>query len=94
MFFEVGRLSGRGGHAHVQAVPVPLKLKDAVEGAFVDQGHARGVAFEVDDAEGAFEACASEGRSYFRVDLPDGRKMVHLMQEHGRFDLQFGRSVV
>ncbi|KAJ7709435.1 CwfJ C-terminus 1-domain-containing protein-like protein [Mycena rosella] len=54
--FEVGRLSAKGGHAHVQAVPVPL--------------------------------------NYFRVDLPDGRKMVHLMKDHVPFSIQFGRQVL
>ena len=32
--FEVGRLSAKGGHAHVQVVPVPNKLAGAVEDVF------------------------------------------------------------
>ncbi|EIN07103.1 hypothetical protein PUNSTDRAFT_104608 [Punctularia strigosozonata HHB-11173 SS5] len=91
VFFEVGRLSGRGGHAHVQAVPVPLNLKERVQEAFTEHGRAKGIQFEVDDAEAAMTSCKTDNRSYFRVDLPDGRVMVHLMPEHGRFDLQFGR---
>ncbi|KAJ7481198.1 CwfJ C-terminus 2-domain-containing protein-like protein [Mycena galericulata] len=56
-----------GGTAHVQAVPVPLALKDK---------------------------CAGGRGSYFRVDLPDGRKMVHLMKDHVPFGIQFGRQVL
>jgi len=89
VFFEVGRLSAKGGHAHVQALPLPLKLKDKVEAAFVNEGRALGIDFEP-DPEAALQACASEGRSYFRVDLPDGRKMVHMFKDVP-FSLQFGR---
>ena len=31
--FEVGRVSAKGGHAHVQVVPVPHSLADKVEEA-------------------------------------------------------------
>lgn len=34
---------------------------------------------------------AGPGGNYFKVDLPDGTQMVHLLK--GRFDLQFGRCV-
>ncbi|KAI6028559.1 CwfJ C-terminus 1-domain-containing protein-like protein [Pisolithus orientalis] len=93
VFFEVGRLSSKGGHAHIQAVPVPRGLQDKVEEAFVSEGHAQGIDFEP-DAEGALEACNGGRHSYFRVDLPDGRKMVHLMRPHAPFSVQFGRQVL
>ncbi|KAJ7461518.1 CwfJ C-terminus 2-domain-containing protein-like protein [Mycena latifolia] len=91
--FEVGRLSAKGGHAHVQAVPVPLKLKDKVEAAFRSEGQMMGIEFE-EDPDAALEACAGGKGSYFRVDLPDGRKMVHLMKDHVPFSIQFGRQVL
>lgn len=93
VFFEVGRLSSKGGHAHIQAVPVPRGLQDKVEEAFVSEGHAQGIDFEP-DAEGALEVCNGGRHSYFRVDLPDGRKMVHLMRPHAPFSVQFGRQVL
>jgi hypothetical protein len=90
VFFEVGRLSAKGGHAHAQAVPVPLKLKDKVEEAFVQEGRLLGIDFE-DDPDAALESCRGGRGSYFRVDLPSGRKMVHLMKDHVPFSIQFGR---
>ncbi|KIM60650.1 hypothetical protein SCLCIDRAFT_123747 [Scleroderma citrinum Foug A] len=93
VFFEVGRLSSKGGHAHVQAVPVPAHLEDKIEDCFVNEGLAHGIDFEP-DVEGALAACGGGQRSYFRVDLPDGRKMVHLMKNHVPFSVQFGRQVL
>ncbi|KAF9227729.1 hypothetical protein BS17DRAFT_764139 [Gyrodon lividus] len=88
--YEVARLSAKGGHAHVQVVPVPILLQNKVEDAFLQEGRALGIDFE-QDADGALEACAGGTRSYFRVDLPDGRKLVHLMKDHVPFSVQFGR---
>ncbi|KIJ69163.1 hypothetical protein HYDPIDRAFT_164801 [Hydnomerulius pinastri MD-312] len=93
VFYEVARLSAKGGHAHVQAVPVPIALQNRIEDAFVKEGRAQGIDFE-EDSEGALQACASGARSYFRVDLPDGRKLVHLMKDHVPFSIQFGRQVL
>lgn len=88
--FEVGRMSAKGGHAHVQVVPVPNKLAGSVEDVFRQEASAAGVAFE-EDADGALREAAGGRAGYFRVDLPDGRKLVHLMREHGPFSIQFGR---
>ncbi|KAJ8594437.1 hypothetical protein M405DRAFT_850139 [Rhizopogon salebrosus TDB-379] len=84
VFFEIGRLSTKGGHAHVQAVPVPASLTGKVEQAFRSQGI---------DFDGTLEDCQA-GRSYFRVDLPDGKTLVHLIAEHVPFGVQFGRQVL
>ncbi|KAF8844424.1 nuclear protein [Paxillus ammoniavirescens] len=93
LFYEVARLSTKGGHAHVQAVPIPISLQNKVEDAFLKEGRALGIDFE-QDSDGALEACAGGTRSYFRVDLPDGRKLVHLMKDHVPFSIQFGRQVL
>ncbi|RXW22335.1 hypothetical protein EST38_g3538 [Candolleomyces aberdarensis] len=93
VLFEVGRLSAKGGHAHVQAIPVPLKLKDKVEETFLKEGSQMGIDFE-SDPDAALESCQGGRGSYFRVDLPDGRKMVHLMKDHVPFSIQFGRQVL
>lgn len=90
--FEVGRLGGRGGHAHVQIVPVPEALASRVEGAFLEEAKKMGILFAADPVEAVSRVQQPGGPdSYFRVDLPDGRKMVHLMERGQRFDLQFGR---
>ncbi|KAF7337976.1 Nuclear protein [Mycena venus] len=91
--FEVGRLSAKGGHAHVQAVPIPIKMKEKVEEAFRAEGRMSGIDFE-EDPDAALEACAGGRGSYFRVDLPDGQKLVHLMKDHVPFGIQFGRQVL
>jgi hypothetical protein len=88
--FEVARLSAKGGHAHVQVVPIPMNLKDKVEDAFINQGKQQGIEFEP-DADEALEACIDGKRSYFRVDLPDGKKIVYLIKDDRPFSLQFGR---
>ncbi|KAG6331155.1 hypothetical protein ID866_7936 [Astraeus odoratus] len=93
VFFEVGRLSSKGGHAHIQAVPIPNRLRYKVEEAFVREGRDQGIEFEA-NAEEALEACSGGHRSYFRVDLPDGRKMIHLLNSHVSFSVQFGRQVL
>ena len=90
LFFEVGRLSTKGGHAHVQAVPIPLRLKDKIEEAFLREGRAQGIDFE-EDSDAAMASCANGRGSYFKVDLPDGRKMIHLLKDHIPFSIQFGR---
>lgn len=89
--FEVARVSAKGGHAHVQVVPVPQSLADKVEEAFTNEGKRMGLEPE-GDPEGALTACANGRKSYFRVDLPDGRIMMWLFDGAGRsFNLQFGR---
>ncbi|KAH0830727.1 CwfJ C-terminus 1-domain-containing protein-like protein [Lanmaoa asiatica] len=93
VFYEVARLNAKGGHAHVQVVPVPVSLRNEVEVAFLKEGRALGIDFE-SDADGALEACAGGARSYFRVDLPDGRKLIHLMKDDVPFNVQFGRQVL
>lgn len=91
VFFEVSRNMGRGagGHAHIQVVPVPESKKDDVEGAFRAYGGIQ-MAWEKDPVEALSEAAAN-ATNYFRVDLPDGKKMVHVMKQGRPFNLQFGR---
>lgn len=91
--FEVGRLSAKGGHAHVQVVPIPRHLKDRVEEAFIKEGGRLGIDFE-SDPESALESCSHGRGGYFRVDLPDGRKLVHLIKDQVLFSIQFGRYLL
>ncbi|EJD53148.1 hypothetical protein AURDEDRAFT_81386, partial [Auricularia subglabra TFB-10046 SS5] len=92
--FEVSRLSGKGGHTHVQVVPVPNALAGKVEEMFRIEGERMGIAFE-DNPQEALDAARSAQENFFRVDLPDGRRMVHLLRHgSGPFNLQFGRGVL
>ncbi|KAI5119953.1 hypothetical protein M0805_002142 [Coniferiporia weirii] len=93
LIFEVGLINARGGHAHAQAVPLPMRLSNQVEAAFKGEGARVGMEFE-EDPEKALEACAGGRANYFRVDLPDGRMMVHLIKQDVPFSIQFGRQVL
>ena len=82
--FEVARLSGKGGHAHVQVLPIPNRFQDTVAEEFMKTG----IVWSNDPEQTLVDAEA-EQLSYFRVDLPNGRKLVHIIK--GYFDLQLGR---
>jgi len=69
---------------------VPERLKNEIEEAFIQEGRMQGIDFE-QDAEAALASCANGRGAYFKVDLPDGRMMVHLMKDNVPFGLQFGR---
>lgn len=88
--FEVGRLAGRGGHAHVQVVPVPAALGPKVADSFRIAGERQGLDWEA-DPERALARVGATG-NYFKVECPDGTRLVHLLK--GNFDLQFGRMVL
>ena len=89
--FEVGRLSSKGGHAHVQIVPVPTSISaEEIANAFTGEGNRLGIEFEFQDAEAPL---ALGDRGYFKVDLPDGRTMVHWLKDGVPFGVQFGRCV-
>ena len=85
--FEIGRLSGRGGHAHVQIVPVPKSITDKVTESFRVAGEKQGLDWEIEPERALAKVGA--GGNYFKVECPDGTKLVHLLK--GNFDLQFGR---
>ncbi|SCV68934.1 BQ2448_1954 [Microbotryum intermedium] len=96
--FEVGRLSGKGGHAHIQICPIPNSLVDKVENVFIDQGHQQNVTFKEASSSSSL---SSEGLkklgisdNYFRVDLPNGKTLVHSIEQGARFGLQFGREAL
>jgi Protein similar to CwfJ C-terminus 1 len=88
VFFEVGRISAKGGHAHIQAIPVPLTLEDHVESAFRDAATLQGIEFDVEEA-GALRN--GDGEGYFRVELPSGKKLVHHLRGGLPISVQFGR---
>ncbi|MBW0467395.1 hypothetical protein O181_007110 [Austropuccinia psidii MF-1] len=92
--FEVAKLSGRGaraGHAHLQVCPVPNELADRVEQAFQEEGQKQGIDFVDESALKELKEGVKEAVSYFRVCLPNGRELVHLIKPDEKFNLQFGR---
>lgn len=80
-----------------QVCPIPKALATRAEEHFKAEGAKVGLAFEEDPSANAqlvkeaAEADGQLGAGYFRVDLPDGKVLVHRMQQGGRFDLGFGR---
>ena len=76
--FEVARLSGRGGHAHVQVIPVPKDLIDKVADSFRIAGEKQGLDWEVEPERAL--ARVGAGGNYFKVECPDGTKLVHLLK--------------
>ena len=50
--FEVGRVSAKGGHAHVQVVPVPNGISaESVAEAFTKEGARLGIEFDFEEPE-------------------------------------------
>ena len=88
VFFETGRISAKGGHAHIQAVPVPLSLQDRVESAFQDASQLQGIELNVEEDH---TSSNRERESYFRVELPDGKRLVYRNHDGLPFSVQFGR---
>ncbi len=94
--FEVGRLSAKGGHAHIQVVPVPTSIPaQSIFDAFTREGQRLGIDFEVQEPDsGDIGRTPAGDRGYFKVDLPDGRKLVHWLRDGVPFGVQFGREVL
>lgn len=93
--FEVGRLSAKGGHAHIQVVPIPTSISaSTILDTFAKEGQRLGIDFEIQEPDTTDERTPAGDRGYFRVDLPDGRKMVHWLRDGVPFGVQFGRQVI
>ena len=90
--FEVGRLSAKGGHAHWQVTPVPSSISpDAIVNAFKTEGERLRIDFEEFDEN---SNAGTGDRGYFKVELPDGRRIVHWLKDGVPFSIQFGRQVL
>lgn len=84
--FEVARLAGKGGHAHIQVVPIPNNLADQAKQAFLAAGQEMNVDWD-DNPD------PTPKGNYFKVELPSGEVLVHRLRGSG-FNLQFGRVVL
>ena len=63
---------------------------DAIANAFTSEGTRLGIDIEVEETE---REGVTGDRGYFRVELPDGKKLVHWMKDGVPFSIQFGRCV-
>ena len=97
LIFERYMGSGSFEHMHLQVVPLPHHLATGARDAFVARGKSRGINFEVLPA-GASLASRFEARGtepFFRVELPSGEQLLHMLASCPRkHPLQFGREVV
>ncbi len=73
-----------------QICPIPSELADQAEACFRTEGQKTGIDYEEDSAT-ALQAISGITDNYFRVDLPDGKTLVHLIKPGHPFNLQFGR---
>ncbi|CAO3622360.1 unnamed protein product [Mucor hiemalis] len=88
VIFEVSRESFKGlSHAHIQIVPVPKSKSDLVEKIAREKAAADGMDL-IDRIP------ANPEIPYFRMELPNGQSLVHLLRPKERFNLQFGRLVI
>ena len=69
---------------------MPTSLADRVEECFRAEGLKTGVTFEEDGAA-ALDPAKGVTDNYFRVGLPSGESLVHLIEPGKPFNLQFGR---
>ncbi|KAI8373000.1 CwfJ C-terminus 1-domain-containing protein-like protein [Radiomyces spectabilis] len=86
--FEVCRETLRGmSHAHLQVVPVPKEKSPLLEETCLKEAESQGIQFTDRVPENPEVA-------YFKIDLPNGRSLVHIIQPRERFNLQFGRLAI
>ena len=90
--FEVGRITAKGGHAHIQVIPIPRSLStDAIANAFISEGSRLGIDLVYEDISPALH---TSDRGYFKVSLPDGRHLIHWLRDGVPFGIQFGRYCI
>ncbi|KAI7907479.1 CwfJ C-terminus 1-domain-containing protein-like protein [Cokeromyces recurvatus] len=86
--FEVSRGSSKGLiHAHIQIVPVPKSKSDQLEKIAKEQAALSNITF-------LDQVPQNPDVPYFKLDLPNGKSLVHVLQFRERFNLQFGRLVI
>ncbi len=75
----------------MQVIPVPRSITaDVVAETFIGEGKRLGIDFDFADVD---NSTGPGDRGYFKVDLPDGRRMVHWLKDGVPFGVQFGRRV-
>ncbi|KAI8142700.1 CwfJ C-terminus 1-domain-containing protein-like protein [Fennellomyces sp. T-0311] len=85
LVFELSRQTFYG-HAHIQIVPIPKEKSNTIEDIASQAAQEQG--FQLVD-----QLPANPDINYFKLDLPNGKSLVHIIQPRERFNLQFGRLV-
>ncbi len=81
--YEVSRAGGIQ-HCHLQVIPIPFEYNsNKIREAFTKEASDSG--FEL------LPVSSSLPSHYFKVDLPDGTSLIHEIDPHEKFDVQFGR---
>lgn len=84
MFFEV---NVKAQHMIIQVVPVPDSLSGKLQDSFTEISRENGVLLQTEA-----EAQVSDSDSFFKVELPSGITLIHVVK--GRFPIQLGRQVL
>lgn len=70
---------------------MPPAAADRAQSTFEEEGAKANYDFTTDPAQ---VSRVLQSGNYFRLDLPDGTKMVHAIRPGDRFNLQFGRTTI
>jgi len=87
VFCDMYRNLARAQHGQIQAIPVPKLRAGELEGMFRKAAKKEGWEFEQGDGTALLKG--AKGREFIKLDLPDGKSLVHFIQ--GKFNLQFAR---
>jgi hypothetical protein len=74
-----------------QVCPLPPAAAERAQQVFEEEGAKANYDFTTDPSQ---VSRALQSGNYFRLDLPDGTKMVHVIRPGDRFNLQFGRTTI
>ena len=84
-------------HCIIQCIPMKAEegLSAKVEKAFEEiAGNRYNITFQVVGKSEEIEKYESKRDQYFLVELPDGRRLVHIVPPHSRHPPQLGREVL
>lgn len=76
---------------HFQVCPLPAQIAGSAKQVFEEEGAKASYDFTTDPTQ---VSRALQSGNYFRLDLPDGTRMVHAIRPGERFNLQFGRTTI
>ncbi|KAG4304205.1 hypothetical protein PORY_002386 [Pneumocystis oryctolagi] len=73
-------------HLHWQVIPIKKDIANTLEDAFISAGIKMHYTFEKRDIQ--------DEENYLRIWLPDGSILIHTIDPHEYFDLQFPRHII
>ena len=85
MFFEVAKRMLHGVHAQLHALPIPNSIPlEEVEQALLQTGKQTHIELSEEDLGETTD-------NYMQIELPGGKRLMHLIDDGVRFPLQFVR---